>query len=67
VIISHEQGEVEKFRQWGLEDDINFHRHRINNGFELADGKRVSVEKAFKDPRSSLPHRHRLCHVVNWI
>lgn len=51
VVISHEQGEVEKFRQWGLEEDINFHRNRMNYGFELADGKRVSVEKAFKDPQ----------------
>lgn len=49
VIISHQQGEVEKFRKWNLEEDINFHRNRINNGFELADGKRVSVEKAFKN------------------
>lgn len=50
AIFSHEQGEVEKFRQWGLEEDINFHRNQMNNGFELVDGKRVSVEKAFKDP-----------------
>ncbi len=47
VIISHQQGEVEKFRQWNL--DVNPHRNLINNGFELADGKRVSVEKAFKN------------------
>jgi len=47
VIISHQQGEVEKFRQWNL--DVNSHRNLINNGFELADGKRVSVEKAFKN------------------
>lgn len=64
VIVSHEQGEVEKFRQWGLEDDINFHRHRINNGFELTDGKRVSVEKAFKDPN----HPFRLAIVcAMWL
>ena len=47
VVVSHEQGEVAKFQQWNL--DINFHRDRINNGFELADGKRISLETAFKD------------------
>lgn len=48
VIISEEQGEVAKFAQWEL--DITPHRTLIKNGFELDDGKRISVEKAFKDP-----------------
>ncbi|MFP4134913.1 MAG: type I restriction enzyme endonuclease domain-containing protein [Halothece sp.] len=48
VVISQEQGEVQKFREWGLEEEINFHRNRINNGFELADGKQISLEAAFK-------------------
>lgn len=47
IVVSHEQGEVEKFRHWDL--DINPHRALINNGFELADGKRITIDNAFKD------------------
>jgi type I restriction enzyme R subunit len=46
VIVSEEQGEVDRFRKWGL--DINPHRALIKNGFETPDGKRMDVEKAFK-------------------
>jgi type I restriction enzyme, R subunit len=46
VIVSEEQGEVDRFRKWGL--DINPHRALIKNGFETLDGKRLDVESAFK-------------------
>lgn len=46
VMVSNEQNEVKRFQEWGL--DINPHRALINNGFELDDGKRISLEKAFK-------------------
>ncbi|MHB8277470.1 MAG: type I restriction endonuclease subunit R [Candidatus Humimicrobiaceae bacterium] len=46
VIVSEEQGEVDKFRKWGL--DITSHRRLIKNGFELADGTRIDVDLAFK-------------------
>lgn len=46
VIVSEEQGEVDRFRKWGL--DITPHRALIKNGFETADGKRLDVESAFK-------------------
>ena len=46
VVISEEQGEVGKFRNWEL--DIMPHRKLIKNGFETADGERIDVESAFK-------------------
>ncbi len=46
VVISEEQGEVEKFRKWDI--DIKPHRRLIKEGFELSDGKRLDVESAFK-------------------
>lgn len=46
VIVSEEQGEVEKFRKWGF--DITPHRRLIKNGFELSDGARIDVDSAFK-------------------
>ena len=46
VIVSEEQGEVDRFRKWGL--DITPHRALIKTGFETADGKRLDVESAFK-------------------
>ena len=46
VVVSEEQGEVDKFRKWGL--DITPHRKRIKEGFETADGKRLDMESAFK-------------------
>lgn len=47
VVISEEQGEVEKFGKWNL--DIIPHRKLIKEGFEIADGKRKPVDEAFKD------------------
>lgn len=46
VIVSEEQGEVDKFRKWGF--DITPHRRLIKNGFELAEGTRIDVDSAFK-------------------
>ena len=46
VVISEEQGEVEKFRKWKL--DITPHRKLIKEGFETSDGKRIDIESAFK-------------------
>lgn len=48
VVISEEQGEVDKFRKWDL--DILPHRELIKKGFETTDGKRIDVETAFKKP-----------------
>ncbi len=47
VIISEEQGEIEKSRKWGL--DILPYRKLIKDGFELADGQSLDVESAFKN------------------
>jgi type I restriction enzyme R subunit len=49
VIVSEEQGEVDRFAKWGL--DIKPHRALIKNGFETEDGKRLDVESAFKKER----------------
>jgi len=46
VVVSEEQGEVDKFRKWGL--DIIPHRKLMKEGFLGADGKRVDAEDAFK-------------------
>lgn len=46
VVISEEQGEVDKFRKWDL--DITPHRRLIKEGFETDDGKRIDIETAFK-------------------
>ena len=48
IIISGAQNEVRDFAKWGF--DILPHRARMKQGFETADGKRVDVEKAFKNP-----------------
>jgi type I restriction enzyme, R subunit len=46
VVISEEQGEVDKFKKWDL--DIQPHRKLIKEGFALDDGKRIDLESAFK-------------------
>lgn len=46
VVVSEEQGEVDKFRKWGL--DITPHRKLFKDGFKDADGKRIDMEGAFK-------------------
>ena len=48
IIISEAQNEVKDFKKWGF--DIIPHRARIKQGFETADGQRVDVETAFKNP-----------------
>ncbi len=53
VIVSEEQGEVARFRNWDL--DIEPHRKLIKQGFTLPDGKALDVESAFK--RESHPFR----------
>ncbi|MBD9443740.1 type I restriction endonuclease subunit R [Pseudomonas sp. PDM04] len=48
VVVSEEQGEVDKFRKWDL--DIIPHRRLMKEGFLLGDGKRIDLESAFKKP-----------------
>ena len=48
IVISEAQNEVADFRKWGF--DIIPHRVVMKQGFETADGQRVDVESAFKDP-----------------
>src|SRR5439155_5008118 len=48
IIISEGQNEVADFKKWGV--DIIPHRALMKQGFETADGKRVDVESAFKNP-----------------
>ena len=48
IIISEAQSEVADFKKWDF--DIIPHRARMKRGFEMADGQRVDVETAFKDP-----------------
>ena len=48
IIISEAQNEVSDFKKWGF--DIIPHRSRMKQGFEMADGQRVDVETAFKNP-----------------
>ncbi len=47
VMISEEQGEVDKFRKWDL--DITSHRRLIKEGFVSEDGNRIDLESAFKN------------------
>ncbi|QDO75028.1 type I restriction endonuclease subunit R [Aeromonas caviae] len=53
VVVSEEQGEVDKFRKWAL--DITPHRRLMKDGFLLGDGKRIDLESAFK--KSEHPFR----------
>ncbi len=48
IVISEAQNEVRDFRVWGF--DIIPHRVTLKTGFETPDGRRVSVDDAFKDP-----------------
>ena len=47
LVISNEQNEVQRFKDIGL--DIVPHRKRMKEGFTGADGKRKTLEDAFKD------------------
>lgn len=49
IVISEAQNEVRDFRRWGF--DIIPHRSVLKTGFETADGRRVGVDDAFKDPK----------------
>jgi len=49
LIISEAQNEVADFKRWGF--DIMAHRAVMKLGFETADGQRVDVETAFKNPQ----------------
>jgi type I restriction enzyme R subunit len=49
LIISEAQNEVADFKHWGF--DIIPHRSVMKLGFETADGQRVNVETAFKNPK----------------
>ncbi len=48
IVISEAQNEVADFKKWDF--DIVPHRALLKQGFETADGKRVDVEQAFKNP-----------------
>jgi len=48
IVISEAQNEVRDFQKWGF--DIIPHRVTMKTGFQTPDGKRVSVEEAFKNP-----------------
>jgi len=48
IVISEAQNEVRDFAKWGF--DIIPHRVVMKTGFETPDGRRVSVDDAFKDP-----------------
>ena len=48
VVVSEEQGEVDKFKKWDL--DITPHRRLMKEGYLLEDGKRLDMETAFKNP-----------------
>ena len=48
IIISEAQNEVKDFAKWGF--DIIPHRALMKQGFETANGQRVDVETAFKNP-----------------
>ena len=46
VVVSNEQGEIDRFRKSGL--DILPHRQLMQDGFVLEDGSRLDVDTAFK-------------------
>lgn len=48
IVISEAQNEIRDFARWNF--DIVPHRVAMKQGFETADGKRVKVDEAFKDP-----------------
>ena len=48
IIISEAQNEVKEFKKWGF--NIIPHRALMKQGFETADGPRVDVGTAFKNP-----------------
>ena len=62
TIISEAQNEVADFKKWGF--DIIPHRALMKKGFETADGRRVEVDEAFKDPK----HQFRIAIIcAMWL
>lgn len=49
IVISEAQNEVRDFAKWGF--DIIPHRTVFKTGFQTREGRRVSIEDAFKDPQ----------------
>jgi len=49
LIVSEGQNEIADFLEWGV--DVIPHRVLMKMGFETPDGRRVDVEKAFKNPQ----------------
>jgi type I restriction enzyme R subunit len=49
IVISEAQNEVRDFKKWDF--DIIPHRLVMKNGFQTPDGKRMTVEDAFKGPQ----------------
>ena len=49
IVISEAQNEVRDFAKWDF--DIIPHREAMKRGFETDDGRRVTVEDAFKNPQ----------------
>lgn len=47
VVVSEEQGEVEKFAKWNVK--IEKHRERMVHGFNTPGGERIDIESAFKN------------------
>ncbi len=52
VVVSEEQGEVEKFAKWDV--SIEKHRERLLNGFDVPGGERIDMESAFKNTEHPL-------------
>lgn len=46
VVVSEEQNEVQKFRNWGM--DITEHRRLIKQGFKNEKGEKIDIDDAFK-------------------
>ena len=75
VVVSEEQGEVDKFRKWDL--DIKPHRrlHQGGNRPSRVDARQTAVPQHAADAprrglqagRAPLQNRHRLRHVAHWI
>ncbi len=53
VVVSEEQGEVERFQKWDL--DVKPYRKLIKDGFDLPGGQRIDLETAYK--QEDLPFR----------
>ena len=62
VVVSEEQNEVQKFRDWGM--DISQHRKLIKEGFKNEKGEKIDIDDAFK----SSDHPFRVAFVcAMWL